>query len=71
VTCCLLGLVDTNATGHIDTGDETTSSDEIASHERSAIAMKLPYLSYAGSTKRGASKHDFPCDLLLSAYDPL
>jgi len=50
-------------------GDETSSSHEIASHECSAIVMKLPYPSYAGGTKRCASKHVFPCD--LSVYDPL
>jgi len=45
------------------------SRDEIASHERSAVVMKLPEPSYAGGTKRCTSKHVFPCD--LSAYDPL
>ena len=45
------------------------SRDELASHERSAVVMKLTEPSNAGGTKRCASKHVFPSD--LSAYDSL
>lgn len=43
--------------------------EEIDTHERDAIVMKLPSPSTVGGSKRCASKLTFPCD--LSTYNPL
>jgi len=44
-------------------------NEEITTHKKSDIVMKLPKPAFAGGTKRCAGKHIFPCD--LTDYDPL